>query len=90
MSGLAYDTSHTYQLDTSGNIHNIFYISLLHLVVDNSLLSQYIDDTEPPAIQGELSHKEWQIEEISDSKLDRCSHGQLRKKYLVKWQGYHM
>ena len=81
---------HTYWLDTSGNIHNIFYISLLCPVVDNPLLSQYIDDTEPPAIQGDLGHEEWQIEEISDFKLDRCGHRQPRRKYLVKWQEYHM
>ena len=79
-----------YWLDTSGNIHNIFHISFLHLVANNPLLSQYMDDTKLPAIQGELSHEEWQIEEISDSKLDRCGHRQPRRKYLVKWQRYHM
>ena len=75
---------HTYQLDTSGNIHNIFHVSLLHPVANNLLLSQYVDDTELPAIQGESGHEEWQIEEISDSKLDRCGCGQPRRKYLVK------
>ena len=80
---------HTYWLDTSGNIHNIFHVSLLHPVANNPLLSQYMDDTKLPAIQEELGHEEWQIEEISDSKLDRRGCGQLRRKYLVKWQGYH-
>ena len=41
---------HTYQLDTSGNIHNIFHISLLRSVVNNPLLSQYVYDTKLPAI----------------------------------------
>ena len=30
---------HTYWLDTSGNIHNIFHVSLLHPVANNPLLS---------------------------------------------------
>ena len=80
---------HTYWLDTPRNIHNVFHVSLLRPVANNPLLSQYMDDTELPAIQGELDHEEWQIEEISDSKLDRHGHGQPRRKYLVKWQGYH-
>ena len=80
---------HAYWLDTPGNIHNVFHVSLLRPVANNPLPSQYMDDTKLPAIQGELGHEEWQIEEISDSKLDRRGHGQPRRKYLVKWQGYH-
>ena len=32
---------------------------------------------------------EWQVEEITDSKWERRGRGQPRRKYLVKWRGYH-
>jgi len=55
---------------------------------DNPLPSQYVDETEPPAIQNEEGEDEWQVEKIVDSKWERRGRGQPRRKYLVKWQGY--
>ena len=37
----------------------------------------------------EVEDNEWQVEEITDSKWERRGHGQPRRKYLVKWRGYH-
>ena len=67
---------HAYWLHTPGGIHNIFHISLLHPAAANLLPSQYVNDTELPAILGEDNEDEWQVEEITDSKWERCGHGQ--------------
>ncbi len=66
---------HAYRLDTPGGIHNVFHVSLLRPAANNPLPSQYMDETKPPAIQGDEGEEEWQVEEILDSKWERRGRG---------------
>ncbi|KAK4089232.1 hypothetical protein Purlil1_6221 [Purpureocillium lilacinum] len=67
--------SHACRLDTPPGVHNVFHVSLLHLVADDPLPSQTSDNYRPPAIltdDGEL----WEVEEI-------CGHKKVGREWKV-------
>jgi hypothetical protein len=43
-------------------------------------------DPPPPVEVDEV--EEWEVEDILDSRWDRCGRGQPQLKYMVKWAGY--
>lgn len=80
--------SHVYRLNTSLDIHDVFHVRLLRLVVSDSFLSQNIDHSEPSAIlvierDEEISHEEFEVKNITKKRRRRDRH-----EYWVKWVEY--
>jgi hypothetical protein len=66
-------------------IHLVFYIELVRLVVTDPLLSQLVDDSQPPPIlvNGE---EEYSVEQILAVRRRKIRRG-YRDEALVKWTG---
>lgn len=72
--------SYRIDLPPSMKIHNVFHVSLLEPVVENMFDNREIPPPPPVEID---DHKEYEVEEILDSRL------YYRKlQYLVRWKGY--
>jgi hypothetical protein len=73
---------HAYELElpSTMKIHPVFHVSLLEPARTNPIPG-HRQEPPPPVIV--KNHKEWEVEEISDSRFHR---GGLQ--YLVKWRGY--
>ena len=79
--------SHTYCLDTSSEIHNVFHIWLLHSVVMNSLSSQHLSDSVLISIKID-DEKKFEVEDIVDErKINHDSNKKLQ--YKIKWTEYN-
>ena len=78
--------SHSFCLNTSSGIHNVFHSDKLCLAASDPFLSQQTDDSHPPSeiINGE---EEYEIEKILEHHMRRRRRGNLRE-YLMKWSDY--
>lgn len=65
--------------------HDVFHVELLHPAADDPVPGQRIPPPPPIEVDGE---KEWEIEEVLDSRWDRRGRGRPVLKYTVKWTGY--
>jgi hypothetical protein len=66
-------------------IHPVFNVSLLQLAPENPVAGQSSEPPPPVEVDG---LKEWEVEEILDSRWERRGRGGPRLKYTVKWVGY--
>ena len=78
--------SYLVKLDISSGFNNVFYVNKLHLINNNSLPNQPIDDIQPPPIQ-ENKIKGYMMENIITEKKRKVGK-ELKKEYKVKWRGY--
>jgi hypothetical protein len=69
---------HSYKLDTSSGVHNVFYSRLLQLIKEKTLPGQVVTNAHPPT-QMVNKDLEYTINKILDKK-DKNS----RARYLVK------
>jgi hypothetical protein len=78
------------QLDTPGEIHNVFHNTLLRPIANDPFPSQELHDTRPEPMINEEGEEEWEIEEILDVKIEpeRGRRGPLQRWFLCKWTGY--
>ena len=78
--------SHSFYLNTSSEIHNVFHSDKLCLTASDPFLSQQTDDSHPPSeiINGE---EKYEIEKILEHHMRRRGRGNLRE-YLMKWSDY--
>lgn len=73
-------------LPDSMRAHPVFQVSLLRPAADDPLPAQRNDPPPPVEVDG---LQEWEVDEILDSRWDRCGRGgRPRLKYTVKWTGY--
>jgi len=79
-------SSHSFCLNTSSGIHNVFHSAMLQSAVMNALSSQCMTDSQPsPQIVS--NEEEFEIEKILKKRFVQCREG-FKKKYLVKWVSY--
>ena len=83
---LAKAGSHSYTLrlpDTFRGVHPVFHVSMLEPATPNEIPNRVQTPPPPVDVQGEL---EYEIAEVTDSKIDRRRSCKLL--YLVRWLGY--
>jgi hypothetical protein len=78
-------SSHAYRLTLPSHmrIHNVFHISLLEPVTENTIPNRQIEPPPPIEVESEL---EYEVSQILDSKIDKRKKEKLW--YLVEWEGY--
>jgi hypothetical protein len=78
--------THTYKLDTTSGVHNVFHARLLRPVASDPLPSQRTIDPQPAPkfVDGEL---EYGIEDILMERFVRKGKGTQRQ-FLIKWKGF--
>ncbi len=79
-------SSHSFCLNTSSSIHNMFHSVMLQPAVMNALSSQHMTDPQPlPQIVS--NEEEFEIEKILKKRFIWHREG-FKKKYLIKWVNY--
>jgi len=79
-------SSHSFCLNTSLGIHNVFHSAMLQSAAMNTLSSQRM--TDPQSLSQIVSNEEeFEIKEILKKRFVQCREG-FKKKYLMKWVSY--
>jgi len=78
--------SHSFCLNTSSGIHNVFHFVMLQSAVMNALSSQCMTDSQPPS-QIVSNEEEFEIEKILKKRFVWHKR-EFKKKYLIKWVSY--
>ena len=79
--------SHTYKLDTSSGIDNVFHTWLLRPAADDPFPSQRRADWQPPALIANDDGKEYEIKAIFNEHVVNYGQG-CHHEYWIKWTGY--
>ena len=79
-------SSHSFCLNTSSDIHNMFYSIMLQSAVMNTLSSQCMTDSQFLS-QIVSDEEEFEIEKILKKRFIWCKE-EFKKKYLIKWVNY--